>query len=200
MPKLNGKDIISESTEKVIRRAIIIAAAAIFTKLYEVPLGDLKVLGMELPPALFDTALLVLVVYASYSLVLNWLGDLLAFRLWFRENSIFSMIGTNMPMDKTFIEGAIPLLHKLHALENAGSWPTDYSQLDDKMRTEFADFKLNVELYCARLEAAGTRFHLLSVFGHYYVWVQSFLFPMALGAGALYLLFTYGTFTPPAKL
>lgn len=200
MPKFSGKEIISETTEKAIRRTMLIGTAAILTKLYRVPLGDLKILGMELPPALFDTALLVLVAYASYSLTINWIGDLLAFRLWYRESSIWSQFGTNMKLDKTFIRGSIPLLVKLHALENGKSWPTDYSTLDDKLREEFSDFKTNAGLYCSRLEYAGTRFSVLSAFGHYYVWFQSFLLPMALCALAIYLLITHGTFTPPPNL
>src|SRR5712664_2521471 len=100
MPKVSGKDIISDSTEKVARRTLVVSSAAILAKLYDVPLGDLNVLGMELPASLFDTVLLVLIVYSAYSLLLHWFGDLAAFRLWFSESSIWSEFGTNMKLDK----------------------------------------------------------------------------------------------------
>lgn len=200
MPKLSGKDIISESTEKVIRRTMVISSAAILAKIYDIPLNDLKVLGMELPSSLFDTAFLLLVGYSAYSLVLHWSGDLLAFRLWYRESSAWSEFGTNMRLDKGFIRGGIPLLMRLYDLEREHKWPAIFADLDDEAKERYADFQQNVKLYCLRLEQAGTRFSMLSSFGHYYVWVQCFLLPLAACAVAAYLLVKYGTFVPPTKL
>lgn len=48
MPNVSGKALISETTEKVIRRAFVVASASILVKAYDVPLNDLKVLGMDL--------------------------------------------------------------------------------------------------------------------------------------------------------
>lgn len=197
MPKISGKEVISESTEKATGRALVLAAAAIFTKLYAVPLNDLKVVGMELPAALIDATLLALVVYTTYSFLLKWLGDLMAFRLWYRESSIWSTFGTNMKLDRSFLRGAIPLLERVHALEATNMWPVDSNTLDQATKDALKDFKTNAELYCARLEAAGTRFSSLSAFGHYYVWVHSFAIPLAASLGAIYFLVTYGSFTMP---
>jgi hypothetical protein len=105
-----------------------------------------------------------------------------------------------MKLDKSFIRGAVPLLVKLHALEKGKVWPIDYPALDEDVRKEFMDFKTNAQLYCLRLEHAGTRFRTLSVFGHYYVWFQSFVLPVALCVLAAYLVITLGTFSPPSKL
>lgn len=55
---------------------------------------------MELPTALFDSVLSVLVVYHMYSLTINWLGDLAAFRLWYTESSIWSDFGGDMRLAK----------------------------------------------------------------------------------------------------
>lgn len=200
MPRISGRDVISESTEKVIRRTMVIGSAAVLVKLYDVPLNDLKVLGIELPAALFDTVLLVLVAYSAYSLILNWSGDLLAFRLWYRESSIWSEFGTNMKLDKTFLRGVTPLLLRLHELEKGRKWPAEFAEMDEISRKEFADFKANAELYCLRLEHAGTRFSILSFFGHYYVWFQSFILPLAICATATYLLVKHGIFAPPTRL
>jgi len=197
MPNISGKEVISESTEKATGRALVLAGAAILTKLYAVPLNDLKVVGMELPAALIDATLLVLVAYTTYSFLLKWLGDLMAFRLWYRESSIWSEFGTNMKLDRSFLRGAVPLLERVHALETANTWPVDASSIDQATKDGLRDFKTNAELYCARLEAAGTRFTSLSVFGHYYVWVHSFAIPLALSVSAIYLLLTYGSFTMP---
>ncbi len=197
MPKVSGKDIISDTTEKVIRRTVVFSSITALVKLYNVPLNDLKLLGMELPAALFDVVLLALVVYFTYSLIINWAGDLLAFRLWYRDSSIWSQFGTQMKLDKRFISGGIQLLLRLYHLEKNKEWPTDFNRLDEETREEYTSFKTNVELYCTRLENAGTKFSVLSCFGHYYVWIQSFLFPIGLSLVALYLLMKYGSFTLP---
>ncbi len=200
MPTVSGKDLISEGTEKVIRRAIVIASTAILAKVYDVPLNDLKVLGMELPQSLFDIVLLILVLYHMYSLTINWVGDLAAFRLWFHESSIWSEFGSKLKLDISFIQGAVPLMLRLHQLEKGKAWPPNFSELDDDAKREYNDFKGNVELYTARLEHAGTRFSALTWFGHYYVWIQSFAFPMLLCVIAAYLLMKYGVFIPPNRL
>jgi len=197
MPKYSGKDVISESTEKAIARAMVLAVAGILTKLYAVPLSDLKVLGMDQPASLVDATLLVLIGYSAYSFVLKWVGDLAAFRLWYRESSIWSEFGTNMKLDKEFLRGAVPLLERLNTLETTGTWPASGAAIDDETKKALKDFKANAELYCLRLEYAGTRFKLLSLFGHYYVWVHSFAFPIALSVAAIYLLVRHGTYVLP---
>ena len=178
---------------------MIVAAAAILIKLYEVPLNQLKVLGMDLPTALADTVLLILVVFAAYSLVTNWIGDLLAFRLWFRENAIWSQFDTNMKLDGKFISGGVPLLLRLHQLEKDGKWPVVYSELDETTKSEYQSFKVNVELWCVRLDYAGKRFGVLTFYGRYYVWVHSFAIPFGLSLVAVYVLVKYGTFMLPPK-
>jgi len=200
MPSISGKALISETTEKVLARSLVVSSAAILTKMYDVPFQDLKALGMELPASLVDTVLLVLVVYYMYSLTVNWVGDLAAFRLWFRESSIWSQFGSNMKLDKEFIQGVTPLLVRLHEMEKQGSWPVEYAKLSDQVKKDFADFKTNAELYTLRLEYAGTRFSALSWFGRYYVWFQSYAFPMLLSVFAIYLLVRYGSFAPPPRV
>jgi hypothetical protein len=200
MPSISGKALISETTEKVLARSLVVSSAAILTKMYDVPFQDLKALGMELPASLVDTVLLILVVYYAYSLTINWLGDLAAFRLWFRDSSIWSDFGSNMKLDKDFIRGVTPLLVRLHEMEKQGSWPVDYSKISDKDKEDLADFKTNANLYTLRLDCAGTRFSALSWFGQYYVWFQSYAFPMLLSLFAIYLLVRYGSFSPPPRV
>lgn len=200
MPSISGKSLISETTEKVLARSLVVSSVAILTKVYDVPFKDLKALGMELPASLVDTVLVVLVIYYMYSLTINWLGDLAAFRLWFRESSIWSQFGSNMKLDKDFIQGVTPLLVRLHEMEKQGNWPADYSKLSDQDQKDLVDFKTNAELYTCRLDHAGTRFAALSWFGRYYVWFQSYAFPMLLSVFALYLLVRYGSFAPPPRM
>ncbi len=199
MPRVSGKALISDTTEKVLGRTLIVASTAILTKLYDVPLNDLKALGMELPAALVDTVLLTLVIYHMYSLTINWIGDLAAFRLWFAESSIWSEFGSDMKLDKAFLRGSVPLLLRLHELERKAIWPNAHDEMPKEVQQELTEFKTNVELYTMRLEHAGTRFSALTIFSRYYVWVQSFLFPMILCLIAIYLLYIYGTFALPSK-
>lgn len=200
MPRVSGKALISETTEKVLGRTLVVASIAVLTKLYDVPLNDLKALGVELPVALVDSVLLVLVLYYMYSLTVNWLSDLAAFRLWYSESSIWSECGSNMKLDKSFIRGALPLMLRLHELDNNGEFPSAKAEVSEQDRQALNDFKTNAELYALRLEHAGTRFSLLTWFGRYYVWIQSYAFPIFWCAFAVYLLLRYGTFAPPVRL
>jgi hypothetical protein len=135
-----------------------------------------------------------------YSLTINWLGDLAAFRLWFTESSIWSQIGSNMKLDKDFINGALPLMIRLYELEKDGTFPASKAAVSEEDRKNFNDFRTNVALYTVRLEHAGTRFSALTWFGRYYVWIQSYAFPICLCSFAVYLLLRYGVFTPPNRL
>ena len=197
MPKLSGKDVISESTEKAILRAMVLAGTGILNKLYGVPFNDLKVLGMNLPPALVDATLLILILYSTYSHVLKWIGDLAVFRLWYQESSIWSEFGTKMKLDKNFLRGAVPLLERLYILETNGNWPVNGTDIDEETKNALQDFKTNAELYCLRLEYAGNRFKMLSLIGHYYVWVHSLFFPVLLSVVAIFLLIRHGTYVLP---
>ncbi len=200
MPKVSGKELISETTEKVVRRLVVTSSVAFFVKAYDVPLQDLKVLGAELPAGLFDIVALALVLYFGYALIISWVGDLLAFRMWYRESSIWSDFGIQMNLDKTFISGGVDLLMRLYSLEKSKEWPPDFASLDAKAKSEYQDFKTNVELYCVRLEHAGTKFRMLSAFGHYYVWIQNFLIPVCCSLLAVYMLLKYGDLRFPVRL
>ena len=200
MTKVSGRDLISSATEKSVSRLILFASAAILAKAYEVPLDNLELLKVKIPAALFDTALIVIIAYLAYSLVINWVGDLGAYRLWYSENSLWSMFGTRMKIDRDFLSGGVPLLLKLHELEAAGRMPASSAEMDEATKNELTAFKTNVELYAVRLEHAGRKFSALSWFAHYYVWFQNFLFPIGLSAIALYLLVKYGHVALPAHV
>jgi hypothetical protein len=200
MPTVSGKDLISESTEKSQLRLMIVSSIAIITKAYAVPSHDLRLLGVEVPAPAFDVTLFVLVLWAFYTFLLKWIGDLAAFRLWFRESSIWSEFGTNMKLDKSFISGGISLLKEIQKLELEKQGGQPVSELPEDVKKQFEDFRTNVELYGARLEYAGTRFSALSFYAHFYVWIQSFFIPLLWGLAAIYLLLKYGNLSPPPKL
>ena len=105
-----------------------------------------------------------------------------------------------MKLDKTFLEGGLRLLKKLYHLEKSHEWPSEFAAADEETKREYQDFKTNVQLYIVRLEHAGTKFRVLSWFGHYYVWVQSFLIPVVISIYALYLVFRYGTMVSPPRM
>ncbi|MBW4542286.1 MAG: hypothetical protein KME43_24585 [Myxacorys chilensis ATA2-1-KO14] len=199
MPKVSGKEIISDLTEKNGRRLIVVSFLSIIVKLYKVNLSELSVFGVKLPAELFDVVALILITYFSYALFINWIGDLAGFRLWFDSHRMDSEFGTTMKLDKKFVGGGVRLLSRLCELEKNQNFPTKTEDIDSDILREFTDFKTNVELYCVRLDAAGKRFNLLSIYGYYYVWFQSFIFPMLLSASALYILFRNGSFMFPDR-
>lgn len=198
MPKVSGQDIISSTTERSFRTLILVSSAAALTKAYDVPLDQLSILGAELPRSLLDVTLLVAVTSLLYAYIVKWFGDMVAFRLWYRDSSIWSEFGTNMKLDKNFINGGVRLLHDLHFQKSAGT--VTHDQLPMETIERLQEFENNVELYASRLEAAGTKFATLSFFGHFYVWVQHFVFPVGIAGFAIYLLLKFGTFLPPVHL
>ena len=198
MPKVGGKDVISETTEKVVRRTMFISATVILVTAYNVNLEDLSLFGLSLPAELFGVVAIALVLYHLYSLVINWVSDLAAFRLWYSESEIWSQFGSNMKLDKTFISEGVKLFMRLLELEKKNEWPENYADMDEDTKKEFTVFKTNVELWTMRLAHAGTQFRVLTYFGRYYVWVQSFAIPVILALVSLFMVIFAGDATPNA--
>ncbi len=197
MPKISGQEIISEGTEKSQNRLLIFASAAILAKSYNIPLGEMKFLGVELPSAVFDVALLMLVLWFTYSFLVKWLTDLAAFRLWFVDSSIWSNFGTKMLLDRSYLSGGIELIKSLYLIDKKID---SIDGIDDDTLKLYQDFELNVKLYSHRLSKVGTKFQVLSLFGHFYLWIQNFAFPILFAVIAIYLLCKYGSFTIPPQL
>jgi hypothetical protein len=196
MPKLSGDNIISDLTEKYGRRLIAISAITTLVKVYDVNLEKLSILGLSLPPELFNSVALALLIYLIYALIVNWFGDLAAFRLWFDSNNIRSQLGTAMITDKVFISGGAALILKLYALEKGDEWPASYDEMEPEAREEFNQFKRSVELYIVRLEGVGKKFSMLSFYSRIYIWFQSFILPILMSLLALYFLLGLGSIVP----
>jgi hypothetical protein len=199
MPKISGREVLSEATEKSQARLLLIASVAIVSKAYQLPVEEMKLLDMEFPAAIFDVSMLLLVAWCSYSYLVKWVGDLIGFRLWYSESSIWSQFGTDMKLDKIFISGGIEALKAFHELQRAGLSQDVLKNLADDKKRLYEDFKTNVELYAVRLDHAGKKFKAVSVFGHFYVWIQGFVLPIGVATVAIYLLVKYGTFAAPLQ-
>ena len=78
--KVEGADILSEVTEKTSRHLKAVASIVLTVKLFNVPVGDLKVLNVDLPGVLFDVVSAVLLGYLMIILVLYWRVDYLLWR------------------------------------------------------------------------------------------------------------------------
>jgi hypothetical protein len=98
-----------------------------------------------------------------------------------------------MKTDKSFVNGAAKLIKKLYALEKGQDWPENFDGLDSELKRDFQEFKTNVDLFNVRLEAVGTKFSALSIYGHIYVWFQSFTLPIGLSLLALHFIFCAGS-------
>lgn len=199
MPKISGREVISETTEKSQGRLLFFAAATVLIKAYSVPVQDLKIAGMEFPAAIFDVSMLIAVGWLYYSYIIKWVGDLLGFRLWYSESSVWSEFGTNVKLDKNFIGAGVDALKALVDFERQHLTEDAFQSLPEDKRNLYLNFKTNVELYARRLDRAGTKFGAISAFGHFYVWVQGFVIPTAMGAAALYFLLAYGDIHFPAQ-
>ena len=200
MPKISGREVISETTEKTQGRLLLFAAVAIVAKAYQVPVQDLKFAGMEFPAAIFDVSISAGIVWLYYSYIVKWVGDLIGFRTWYSESSIWSEFRTDMKLDKTFINGGVDTLKAFAELDREGLTDEAFRKLPEDKRKLYDDFKQNAELYGIRLDYAGKKFATVSAFGHFYIWVQGFIIPTGMTVIAVYLLFKYGVLHGPSKL
>lgn len=199
MPKISGREVLSELTEKAQSRLLVVATIAIVSKAYQLPVGELNMLGMEFPAAIFDVSMLLLITWYGYNYLVRWTGDLMAFRLWYSESSIWSQFGTNMKLDKSFINGGIEALKAFNDYQLDSMQPQDFAKLPSEKQRLYEEFKTNAELYAVRLDHAGKKFKAISAFGHFYVWVQGFALPLAAAGLAAYLLLKYGSYSYPTQ-
>ncbi len=162
-------------------------------------MSDLKLLGIEFPSAIFDVSMLLLIFWYAYSYLVKWTGDLMSFRLWYSESSVWSNFGTKMKLDKTFISGGIAALQAYHELQEAGMSEEVFAALPPDKKNLYEEFKLNAKLYGERLGVAGQKFRAISAFGHFYVWFQGFVLPIGAALVAFYLLMKYGAFIAPPQ-
>jgi hypothetical protein len=196
MPKVSGKDLISEITEKCGRRLIVISSLTLLVKLYEIPLQDLKILGVDLPIQVFDVVAWSMIIYFSYTLTINWLGDLAAFKLWFTENSIWSQFNTNLKLDGQYLSGGFDLLLRMAELEKSEEPPNSSRSLSVEDKKKYDAFRQNIELYIIRLEAAGNNFRILSWFARFYIFFQSYALPLMLALSSAVVLIRTGSILP----
>ncbi len=127
MPKIGGRDLISDSTDKSARRLVVTSAAVLLVKLYKVDLKDLALLNIKLPSELFDVVALALLIYGVYSHCVNWTTDVASFRLWYKESSIWSEINTHMKLDKSFYNRGAELLLLLVELDKNHEFPEGHA-------------------------------------------------------------------------
>jgi hypothetical protein len=78
--KVEGADILSDVTEKTSRNLKATAAIVMAVKLFNVPVQDLQVLGIRLPPNLFEVVSFALIGYMMVVLVFYWRTDYLLWR------------------------------------------------------------------------------------------------------------------------
>ena len=200
MPKISGREVISETTEKTQLRLLLFASTAIVAKSYQIPVENLKFAGVDFPAAIFDVSMLVAVGWLYYSYFVKWVGDLIGFRAWYSESSIWSEFGTDMKLNKTFISGGVDALKAFAEFDRNNLTDEAFRQLPEDKRRLYDNFQRNVELYGVRLDHAGKKFQTISVFGHFYVWVQGFLIPTSLAIMAIYLLMKYGVLNGPSRM
>lgn len=189
MAKLGGRDLVSETTQKVVMKAYTVATVIILVKIYDVDIDKIKFLEIEFPGSLVDTGFAILICYYLYSLVLNWYTDFIAFRYWFRENSILSNFQTTLPLDAKFLDGGKELIEKLVELEINGKFPKKFDDLSPEVKNEYASLKQNIELWTVRLNYTKTSFKLVTSIGKFYLVVHSLLIPVILLITAFYLIF-----------
>lgn len=165
-------------------------------KLYEVPLQDLKIFGVELPVQVFDVVAWSLIIYSVYAITVNWLGDFAALKLWFTEISIWPQFNTNMKLDGRFLSGGFDLLLRMAELAESEEPPRSSKSLSEEDKKKYDEFLNNIELYIVRLEAAGNNFSKLSWFARFYIFFQSYALPLMLALAAAVILVRTGSIFP----
>lgn len=192
--KIQGQDILTFETRRVGQRLISISAIVILVFGYNVNLEDLSLLGLKLPAHFFDVTALLILVFSSLTYVFSWWTDVMIFRKWYQKSSILSQFQTTMEMDGTFYSGGVELLLELYRKkEGLVSEGGD----SDKEKTAFNEFKMNVELWCVKLEAHQRDFSVVSFFAKLYIFVLWGLLPVLFFMSATLLLIFQGNLSLP---
>lgn len=177
--KISGKEITTEWTHKASRNLTTISAVVLMVKFYEVPLENLKILGVSAPAELFDTVAVVLLVYGAWSLIINWIGDLGIWRLWYadhkvkwydnREETHAEYLDFNARDLKRWVEG----------------------EPDGDLETRLKEIERRVETIDDHLKDAGQKFTVIVWYGWFYVVGQMLILPIGLTISALIVLYLH---------
>lgn len=189
MAKITGKELVSETTHKVVLRAYTIATVIILVKLYNVEIESIKFLDIEFPGRLMNTGFIILICYYFYSLVINWYTDFMSFRYWFKDNDMVSVLENTREPNAKWMLNSIPLLKKLAELEREDKFPDKFQDLDDDVKDKYRELELNIELWIRRLSYSKNSFKIVSGIGKYYVIIHCLLLPVILLLYAFYLMF-----------
>lgn len=198
MANIQGIEVLSNATRRDGKRLMIASFIALLVKLYRVDLGNLSIFDLSFPSELFDTILIIIIIFGIYTYTVNWLFDVESFRNWYTQRAIWSQFQTNMEIDHSFYSEGVALLEKLDELERKKKWPDSYDDLDDKIKKEHESLKQNIELFILKLQEHNKNFCYVSRWGRFYVFVQWGIIPMFIAIAAIVALLIRGSFIPPA--
>jgi hypothetical protein len=167
--KVQGADILSDVTEKTSRNLKATAAIVIAVKLFNVPVQDLRVLNVDLPPNLFDVISCILIAYMMIILVLYWRVDYL---LW-RDGPILEA----KAVLERYLKGLVHFMERFEQHAKEQGVPDGGKYIGD----HFAGIKVNALEY--RRSIAKTTWWVRFV-----IFVLHLTIPLALGMFAVWLV------------
>ena len=167
MMNVQGADILSDVTEKTSRNLKATAVIVMAVKLFNVRLQGLEVLGIGLPPNLFDVVSFALIGYMMIVLIAYWRADYL---LW-RDGPLLV---------------AKDILGRLRGIKDI---VTDVEQFLEREAADNVKFiqdhigAMKVELLDHRRSIANITWWVCFV-----IWVLHLVIPLSLGAFAVWLV------------
>lgn len=86
--RLSGIEAITLPTQRSHRSVIIISATIYFVISYNVPITDLKIMGISAPVEFFGAVSWAILFFSTANHIINWFGDFLSYQNWYQKNEV----------------------------------------------------------------------------------------------------------------
>ena len=86
--KLSGIEAITLPTQRSSRNTIVVSATIFFVIIYDVPISDLSILGVQAPVDFLGAVAWTLLIFSTINHIINWLGDFFSYQNWYQTNEV----------------------------------------------------------------------------------------------------------------
>lgn len=177
---LQGKPIVSPATQKSATALVVTSLVIFLAKVYEVPIDDLVVFGVNIPLGAIHGAAGAVIFFQIVNHVIHWAGDWHSSAVW---NSADKVNGVAR------ISGNVAILSKLDAALDKLDLVTKDHRIESAIRDEktIEDFRAEVAQCATDLKSIASDVSGFSHFALFYFFVWYLIFPTVFGLLAWFL-------------
>lgn len=187
--KVGGNEVVSLATQRASRTLLVISATILFIVFFDVPIDDLTILGVKAPVTLFDKVAIAVIVYGIWNLIIQWLGDLAAWKFWYEGNKVETIDGLipNRQYVMTCIEQAEARMNRSHA-EYEKQLPESMATLLNHLKSALESADRTYKSVIEQLEKCGRNFSIIHWYGRVLLFGHHFAIPLSVAIYALILV------------